>query len=52
MPCQQDENHIMKKVCETVEWMFGVIVQLFHQADNKSSRKLGNDPQLACAEMF
>jgi hypothetical protein len=41
----------MKKVCKTVEWMLGGIVQLFHQADNKSSQKLGNDAQLACAEI-
>jgi hypothetical protein len=28
-PCQQDKNCVMKKVRETVEWMFGGIVQLF-----------------------
>jgi hypothetical protein len=51
MPQQQDDNRVMKKVRKTVEWMFGGNVQLFHQADNKSSRKLGDNPQLACAEI-
>jgi hypothetical protein len=50
-PQQLDENCVMKKVRETVEWMFGGIVQLFRQANNKSLRKLGDDPQLACAEI-
>jgi hypothetical protein len=41
----------MKKVRESVEWLFGRIIHLFPLADHKSTRRLDGCVDVLCAEI-